>query len=72
MTQPNSHQPAATMTPQQALELVAEVRVPTQQFLAWIAALGNLPTQFGAELWLALSASLSTAIQEAATKQQLG
>ena len=72
MTQPNSHQPPVTMTPQQALELVAEVRVPTQQFLSWIAALGGMPTQFGADLWVAMNGALSAAIQEAAAKHADG
>lgn len=42
------------------------LRLPTEQFLMWIAAVGEMPSKFGAELYLSLTQHLGDSVIAAA------
>jgi len=53
-------------TPEEAVRVVKEIVVPVETFVSWIAAIGAIPTQFGAAVYLSLNQHLNMTIDEVA------
>jgi hypothetical protein len=53
-------------TPEEALEIVKEVSIPTGTLIAWINAVAPIPAGYAGELFVSMQQCLGEAIQTAA------